>query len=75
MKIRYKNGNTIIYTKGASLEEVKVAIKKRMEKRQKELEKREWIVKEYKSLEAKQAEDRQWLQWLNTQDPNEWRKN
>lgn len=75
MKIQYKNGNTIMYTKGASLEEVKAAIKKRMEKRQKELEKREWIVKEYKSLEAKQAEDRQWLQWLNTQDPNEWGKN
>ena len=74
MKVRYKNGNTIVYTKGASLAEVKAVIEKRMKKRNEEMKKREWIVKEYKSLQAKQAEDNQWLQWLNTQDPDEWGK-
>ena len=75
MKVRYKRGNTIVYTKGMSLEEVKGVIEKRMKKRDEELKKREWIVKEYRSLEAKQAEDRQWLQWLNTQNPETWQEN
>jgi len=73
MKVRYKNNNrTIVYPKGASLQEVKNCIIKRMEKRQGEMDKREWIVKEYKSLEEKQCQDREWLAWLNAQDPEEW---
>lgn len=75
MKVQYKNNNTIVYTKGASLAEVKAVIEKRMKKREEELKKREWIVKEYRSLQAKQAEDNQWLQWLNTQDEDKWGKN
>lgn len=74
MKVQYKNGNTLVYPKGASLAEIKAVIEKRMKKRDEELKKREWIVKEYRSLQAKQAEDNQWLQWLNTQDPDKWGK-
>lgn len=74
MKVTYKRGNTIVYTKGMSLEQVIEFIEKRMKKRTDELQKREWIVKEYRSLEAKQAEDRQWLLWLRAQDPDTWGK-
>lgn len=73
MKVHYKNkGNTIVYTKGMSLKQVIEFIERRMKKRDEELKKREWIVKEYRSLEAKQAEDRMWLTWLNEQDPDTW---
>ena len=75
MKVTYKRGNTIVYTKGMSLKQVIEFIERRMEKRAEELKKREWIVKEYRSLEAKQAEDRQWLSWLNEQNPETWNEN
>lgn len=65
MNVRYK-GNTIIYTKGATKEDVINCLEKRMQKREVEMAKREWIVKEYRSLEAKQAEDRSWLAWVRT---------
>lgn len=74
MKVRYK-GNTLIYTKGATLQEVIETIKKRIKKRDEEMRKREWIVKEFKSLEAKQIEDRAWLSWLESQDPDTWMDN
>ncbi len=71
MKVRYKK-NTLIHSKGATLQQVKDCIKKRMEKREAELKKREWIYKEYLSLKSKQAEDSEWLAWLNTQSEESW---
>ena len=40
MKVSYKHGNTIVYTKGMSLAEVKKFIEKRMKKREEELKKK-----------------------------------
>ena len=62
MAVRYK-GNVILFTKGMSRDDVMNAIKKRMDKRATELEKRKWIYDEYNSLKAKQDEDAIWLAW------------
>ena len=61
--VKYK-GNIMTHTKGATAEQVIEVIEKRMARREQELQKREWVVKEYRSLEAKQAEDREWLAWV-----------
>ena len=62
MAVRYK-GNVIYYTKGMSCDDVMNAIRKRMEKRETEIKKREWIYQEYISLKSKQDEDASWLAW------------
>lgn len=60
--IRYSKKNTVIhYTKGMTNEDAIKEIEKRMRKRQKELDKRQWIVDEYNSLKEKQLVDRDWL--------------
>lgn len=61
--VRYKK-KTIVYAKGMTKEDVIDVIKKRMEKRKTEIQKRLWIVLEYKALEAKQATDQDWLSWV-----------
>ena len=78
--VRYKK-NTIICAKGMTKEDVIEVITKRMEKRKPELQKRLWIVLEYKSLEAKQKQDQEWLNWVEKYwdeteeiDPNENKK-
>ena len=62
MAVQYK-GNVICYTKGMSRDDVMTAIKKRMAKRELELQKRKWIFDEYNSLKAKQDQDASWLSW------------
>lgn len=65
MKVVYKDkGNRIVYTKGMTQDQIIEFIKNRMAKRQKELDKRQWIVDEYRSLSSKQAEDNEWLSYL-----------
>lgn len=67
MGVRYKkNGNTIVYSKNMTQQQVMDAIRKRMATRQKEIEKRQWIVDEHKSLLEKQAQDQEWLFYLET---------
>lgn len=73
MKVKIK-GNTIGYPKGATLDEIKKHFIQRIERRNKEIERREWIVAEYRRLQAANATDREWLAWLNTQDPETWGK-
>ena len=71
MKVSYKK-NVIYVTKGASLDETIAFVKKRIEKRQAEMSKREWIYKEYLSLQDKCNEDISWLDWLNKQSSENW---
>ena len=64
MVVRYTNkGRVMRYTKGASKEDVMSFLSSRIAKRQKEIDKREWIVREYNSLIKKQEEDKSWLIW------------
>ena len=75
LSIRYKNkGHTLVYKKGQSRLEVQTELEKRIAKRQKELDKRQWIVNEYNSLLCKQAEDRDWLNWVKKQSDEGWNK-
>lgn len=63
MAIKIK-GNLLTYTKGMTTEKLILHFRSRIEKREKEIEKREWIVKEYNSLVEKNKVDRGWLVWL-----------
>lgn len=60
--VKYKNKNrTIVYSRGMTNDDAIKEIEKRMGNREKEIYKREWIVKEYNSLIQKQEIDREWL--------------
>lgn len=61
--VKYRK-NTIVYAKGMTKKDIIDVIKKRMEKRETELQKRHWIVIEYKAIEAKQKNDQEWLNWV-----------
>lgn len=73
MAVRFTNkGRTIVYRKGQSRLDVIAELEKRIAKRQKELDKRRWIVDEYNSLLSKQAEDRSWVIELNKWSDEKW---
>lgn len=68
MRLSFKK-NTIIYPKGATRSDIVKELERRISKRKIEIERREWIVKQYESLVKKQAEDVGWLRWVeNTMD-------
>lgn len=69
MGLRFK-GNTIFYPKGASRDDVVSMLDKRIEKRSIEIERREWIAKEYERLCKLQEEDKKWRTWVSMQ--SEW---
>lgn len=64
--------NTIYYPKGATRSDVIAELKRRISKRQIEIERREWIVKQYESLLKKQDEDKKWLLWVQSLKDIEW---
>ena len=67
--VKYKkNGNCIVYSKGSNNDSVIVELRKRVEKREKELQKRKWIYDEYLSLLKKQELDRGWIATLERND-------
>lgn len=73
MSIRFKKKNTLLtYSKGMTRDQVAHELQKRIDKREKELEKREWIYKEYLNLIKSQENDKQWLNWVLQQDPETW---
>ena len=71
MKVSYKK-NVILVTKGASLQDTISFVEKRIAKREAEMQRREWIYKEYVALQKKCAEDKSWLLWLKTQKTENW---
>lgn len=67
MKVNYTNKNTtLVYSKGATREQIIEFIKNRIEKRQIELDKRQWIIDEYNRIMEKQKQDKEWLDYINT---------
>lgn len=67
MGIRFeKNGRTIVHPKGMTNSEAIRYLENRIKKRDKELQKRQWIYDEYNSLLAKQKLDREWVIILRT---------
>lgn len=65
MKVHYKDNNTtLVYSKGATREDIITYIQERIEKRQAELNKRQWVVDEYNRISEKQKQDIDWLDYI-----------
>lgn len=61
-----KNGNQIVYTKGMTNAKAIEFLKKRVAKREKEMQKRKWIYDEYNSLLKLNKLDNEWIQVLRS---------
>lgn len=65
MKVSYTNKNTtLVYSKGATKEQIVEFIRNRISKRQIEIDRRQWIVDEYNRILEKQKQDQEWLEYI-----------
>lgn len=75
MKVSFKKQgvtSVIVYTKGATLEQIVECLEKRVADRKSELVKREWIVKQYESIKNKLVIEEDWLNYLKGLTEEEW---
>lgn len=62
MRLHYKNkGTVIVYTRGMTNQDAIKLLNKRISNREKEIQKRKWIVDQYNSLVAANELDKSWV--------------